>query len=189
MHLRIEYLFLGGCTDKGSTDSCLLFDSKDHKWKQVARMNRRRDRAACVLLQGNVIVAGGCCDGNNKLRSVESYNVADDGWSPMPDMIEGKINFSLVVVNNVVFAISSGSMKMLKIEMLDNTCNKFVYLRSPALNIGCFKAVALGNRFVRFDENSPLIVSYDVNTAQWIYEFSNVANYLQHYACVKVPWF
>ena len=98
-------------------DSCLQFNTEDYSWKQVARINERRERAACAVFEESIVVSGGY-NNNFNSKTVESYDVIADTWSPMPSMIRYHSHHSLVVVKNKLFVIGSS---IYGCEVFDNS--------------------------------------------------------------------
>ena len=96
----MDTIFVFGGLRDDITNSCLQFDTKDHNWKEVARMNEARRWAACAVFEGRIVVSGGRDNNRNELNKVESYDVIADEWSPMPNMINRHSFHELVVVRN-----------------------------------------------------------------------------------------
>ena len=167
-------------------NSCLQFDTKLNTWKEVNGMNGVRSSAACAVFEGNVTVAGGCDNDNNKLRSVESYDVVADEWSPMPNMINGKYCHSLVAVKNRLFVIG---IRINNCEVFDNICNKFVAIKSPQVGYHLNKAISIGNKIVAIERDGSSTVCYDVDNDEWSEESSPFSEGLIGFSCVKIPLF
>ena len=59
-------------------------------WKKTSKMAFARDRPACAVLNGRILVAGGCdgnCKGRNGfLKSVEVYDPDLDTWERVADL-------------------------------------------------------------------------------------------------------
>ena len=65
------YVF-GGYERGGGTSSCLEFDAKLLKWKEVEKMNEAKHGAASSIFEENIVV----CGGNSNVydsNTVESY--------------------------------------------------------------------------------------------------------------------
>ena len=171
-----------------ATNSCVQFDTKEGKWKEVSSMKHARYSAACVVFQEKVVVSGGY--NNRELNSVESYDVFADKWIPMPNMISAKRFHSLVVVKNKLFAIDRNC------EVFDNISKQFVALKSilnlskwfdPVRDVYSNKAVAIGNKIYILQNNSSSIFCYDVNKDQWCKEQIEATKYIDDFFCVKMP--
>ena len=166
------------------TNSCLQFHTKNCDWKEVGRMNEPRFCSACAVFEERIVVSGGKDSGYNKLRTVESYDVIADEWSPMPDMINGKSSHSLVVVKNKLFVIGN---RQDSCEVFDSICKKFVMLNSPQLNAPYLQAVPIRNKVVVFQYKTPLVKCYDVDKTEWSDEACEVAKNVIYFSCVKLP--
>ena len=67
-------------------------------------MNERRQFAAAVSLNDNILVFGGC-DGHNALRSCEVYNTKLDRWQYISPMQCSRMKHSAVVHAGKVYVI------------------------------------------------------------------------------------
>ena len=172
--------------ERTTTNSCLQFDTKDNNWKEVAGMNEARRCAACTIFEGRIVVSGGWDENYNELNTIESYDVIADEWSSMPNMTSGKALHGLVVVRNKLFVIGNGRDAC---EMFDKTCKKFVAIKSPPTEIvDLNKAISLGSKILVFRDNETIVLCYDVETNEWSEDTCEVAENLEEYACVKLPW-
>ena len=143
-----------------------------------------RSSAACVFFQGNIVVSGGM-DNYDWLNTVESYDVFANKLKSMPNMIKRHSFNSLVTVKDKLFVIGYGRDMC---EVFDNVCMKFVALDScPFLDLN--KAISIGNKIVIFQDNSTLVICYDVDKDEWCEESREVTKCIQHFACAKLPWF
>ena len=167
-----------------TSNSCLEFNPKDNSCKEIAEMNQGRRNSACACFGGRIVVSGGLDDNGDNLKTVESYDVIANKWSPMPSMTEGKSYHSLVVVRNKLFSIGIGYT----CEVLSGACEKFVVFKSPSY-FDSNKAVSMGNKIFIFQKNTSYVVCYDVDKDEWSGEPFDVTKDLQDFTCVKVPWF
>ena len=168
--------------------SCLQFDATNYEWKEIARMKQERTSAACAIFNGKIVVAGGTdSDFLNILNTVESYDVSADKWSPMPNMVNGKDDHSLVVVKNKLFVFGTGTHTF---EVFDNYSQKFATLKSPQLKMMfVMKAISIGNIINIFQSEHPYVICYDVDRDEWCEKSCEITDNLTWYSCVKVPWF
>ena len=165
------------------TNSCLQFDTKEKSWKKIAKMKQSRDSAACVVFQGNIVVSGGTDSDDNKLNSVESYDVFADKWSSMPNTINNHHRHSLVVAKDKLFVIGRGYNNC---EIFDNVCKKFVALKSTyTLNMN--KALSIGNKIVILQNDRSSVICYDVDKDEWFEESCDATKNLTCFSSVKVP--
>ena len=162
--------------------SCLQFNTNDNSWKEVAGMKVPRSHAACAVFEGNIIVSGGMNMIGNSLRTVESYDVIADEWSPMPNMIKSKSLHSLVVVKNKLYVIGIVGDTC---EVFDN-CNKnFVAIKSPSTRCLCLnQAISIGSKLFAFQNDRSSTFCYDVDEDE---EQCDVTNDIKYFSCVKVP--
>ena len=179
----IDKIFVIGGYNVGlmDTKSCLQFDTKDNRWKEVAPMNESRLEAACTVFEGNIVVSGGTFDGY--LNTVESYDVIADKWSSMPNMVNGKSSHSLVVVRNKLFVI--GDYKD-TCEVFDNNIRKFVVLKSPEISY-LNTAVSIGSKIVIFQHNTSSMSCYDADKNEWSEEPCELTEHLCEFSCAKFP--
>ena len=166
-----------------TTYSCLLFNTKNEKLKVVANMNETRKYAACVVFQGNIVVSGGGNDYDNRLNTVEAYDVFANKWTSMPNTINLYAFHNLVVVKNKMFVIGQGIENC---ESFDNACKKFVVLKHQHY-IDYNKSVSIGNRILIFQRERSSMICYDVDKDEWSEESFELTKYLEDFSCVKIP--
>ncbi len=119
------------------------------------------------------------------LNTVESYDVLPDRWSPMPAMNSAKVGHSLVVVRNKLFVISKQADTC---EVYDNTCKKFITIKSPDLS--SFYSVttySIGNKIYVLLDDLPKLICYDVEKNKWSEATCEVKRDLRYFSYVKVP--
>ena len=184
----MDKIFIMGGSKVLPLNSCLQFDTKRNKfkWKEVAAMDEERTNSACAVFEGKIVVSGGCND--EELRSVESYDVMKNSWSAMPNMIGSKSDHSLVVVKNQLFAIGAYTDRC---EVFDKGSNQFVALKSPNLKIKVISDnfIAVGTKIFLINDYGNSINAYDVENNEWFHESSEISEYLQDFACVKIPYY
>ena len=187
----MDKLFIIGGSNRAILNSCLQFDTKDNAWKHVAGMSQARVRTACVVFKENIIVAGGVDTRWRAMRSVESYDAIADEWSPMPDMINVKVNdHSLVVVKSKLYVIGYGVDNC---EVFDETFKKFISLKSVPKRYSNYlsRVVSIGSKIFKFQSvkvDRPYTVCYDVDTDEWTDVPFDAGKDVGYYTCVKVPW-
>ena len=165
---------------------CLQFGTKDYKFKEVAEMNEARLGAACVLFDDRLIVSGGEDNRWGKLNTVESYDVAADIWTQMPNMIERRCAHSLVVVKSKLFVI--GGNTTVTSEVFDKKSKMFVTLKSPRA-IGYNISLSIGNKIIIFenDKSNYSVITYDIYNDKWSDQSYESIGKLFYYSCVKLP--
>ena len=182
------YIFggCGGVNESYSLNSSLKFDpncTKKIKWNRIAKMNQRRQDAACAVFHGKIVVSGGW-DFDN-LNNLETYDVIGNKWSPMTSMINGRSGHSMVVVKNKLFVIGVTTINS---EVYDSTCNRFIALKSNLLidlqlsN----KVIKVGNKIFVF-RNDSSVLFYDVEKNKWSLDLCEVSENFQDCSIVNIP--
>ena len=151
----------------------------------VANTNEARSHASCTVFQGNIIVSGGIDNYNNSLNTVESYDVFNDSWSPMPNMINMQTSHSLVTVKQRLFVLGC---ELHTFEVFDNTCKKFVSLKPPP-SITYNRCLQINNKIVILQYESSSILFFDVDKNEWSEESCEVTKDIYYFHCVKLPWY
>ena len=95
--------FVGGWRKK-SLSSCCTYDINKNTWNEIANLNMARDRAACTVFEGKIVITGG---ENNwpQLKSVEAHEYYENKCTYLPDMIEKRFNHAAVSIGNKMFVI------------------------------------------------------------------------------------
>ena len=150
-------------------------------------MRKSRTDADCAVFEGRIVVSGGMGNNNNDevLNGVESYDSIGNNWSSMPNMVYPESLHSLVIVRNKLFVIGSGKDRC---EVFDNTCKKFVHLKSSLGNCGR-KIMSLGNEIIIFVPQTDNIICFNVDTNEWSEVPCEAMKYLDNFFWVKFPWF
>jgi hypothetical protein len=80
----------------------LRFDPASAEWTMLAPTLKRGSNRATFVLGGSLYVGGG---GTLRERSsVERYDVANDTWTAVADMLEGRLAYSAVAIGCVGLA-------------------------------------------------------------------------------------
>ena len=166
------------------TDSCLVFDTKDKKWKEVARMNQVREFAACAVFEGRIVVSGGTDNNHNKSNTVESYDVVGDKWSPMPNMTSSNCNHSLVVAKNKLFVIGEEIC-----EVYHNSTKLFVAIKPQPIVLYLNRSISIGSEIIVFQSDDSSVFCYDVDKDEWSEKSCEITQDLDKFSCMKIPWF
>ena len=90
---------------------------------QIARFG-----AACAEYDGKVVVCGGINRDYRDTKLVESYDVTEDRWSPMPSMVFEKSGNGLIVAECELFVVDR-----VKCEVYDKMSRKFVAVKPAPL--------------------------------------------------------
>ena len=153
------------------------------EWSPMPNMINGKYYHSLVVVKNNLCVIG---HGYNPLNTVESYNVIADEWSPMPNMIKRRSGHGLVVVNSKLFVIGHTFNDS---EVFDNSCKKFVSLKTPGLDVKNFyKVIPFGRNYFVFASGLEAVWCYDVDTDKWSTKYH--PHNMSYYSCVKIPcWF
>ena len=181
---------LGGLTQlEVSVASCFKFKAADCSTCEMTDMETARNRSACAVFEGKVVVSGGGSHGRQLLNTVEAYDHVADEWTSMPDMVKERIGHKSVARKNKLYMIGGFTKTS---EVYDSICEKFVLLKSPD---ACFlshldfplSVISICNKLVVFRRNKSFSVIYDVENETWSEEPCEVSRNLSSYSCVKVP--
>ena len=180
------YIFAGFEIKSGYLNSCFQFDTKKLNWKEMAKMNKARRFAACVVFDENIIVCG-ITDLLDDHKTVESYDVFSNTWKYMPSLIEIDRDHSMVSVKNKLFVFGRVYFNTY-CEVFDKTSNKFVTLKSLDF-IGSFgmKAVSVGNKILLLKHKTKHVLCYDVDKDEWLRESCEAIEDIGDYSLIKVP--
>ena len=173
--------------------SCLQFDTKVKKFKEVAAMNERRSSAACAVFEEKFVVSGGYRGFGNNLNTVEAYDHITNTWSYMPNMIERRHGHSSVVNKNKLFVIGSfrGNGRE-NCEVFDSTSRKFVYLKQKSNSVkfrlgSQVQTFCIGSKLITLGDNSSTAMFYDVEKEEWSEEQLGVTEDIAYFGCTTVP--
>ena len=182
----IDGIFVFGGVILGDiTNSCLQFDTKDYSWKKVATMNEVRSNAACAVFEERIVVSGGWSNAEDYLNTVESYDVLPNKWSTMPNMNSAKRHHSLVVVKTKLFVISKSGDNC---EVFDNTCKKFITIKSPQNYTGySIRAFSIKNKIFALQDKFSKIFVFDTNKNEWSEDSNEVTKNILRFSSVKIP--
>ncbi|XP_033726029.1 kelch-like protein 6 isoform X1 [Pecten maximus] len=95
-------------TGGGSMQNCLLkYDYNKNKWTQLCTMKSGRRRHAMVAVTGYLYVMGGydnkLADGSRMISSIERYDIREDAWEHVADLIIPVSSFSAAVMSDVIY--------------------------------------------------------------------------------------
>ena len=181
----IDRIFvIGGLLGK-AIKSCYYFNN-DNGFKEVSKMNFARYRSACVVFRGKVLVSGGV-SGSGIVKSVESYDVFSDKWSPMPDMMHARKDHSLIVSNNKLFVV--GNCRRTPCEVYDNTFEQFYNNDLIVDNdFSINKVLCFGKKIYLFPHEDSMWC-YDIDKDENLKNIETETYFFRNYSCVKVPSF
>ena len=180
------YIFGGYESGLAYLNSCLHFEAKLIKWKEVAKMNYTRSDAACAIYEENIVVTGGENNINLVSNTVESYDVYGKTWTPMPNMIERRCGHSLVCFKRKLYAIGGVSLYT-NCEVYDKTSNKFVTLEAPRFLSYEVKSNLIGSKIFVFQNGRRAVLCYDADKEQWSKDSFEATKNICYYSTVRVP--
>ena len=178
-----------------SINSCIEYDTKTARCKQVAGMNEARSQAGCTVFQGSAVVCGGfrengVGDVRNFVYTVESYDHVADEWSYMPGMVRRGTYFKVFAVKNKLFAVGRRGESC---QVYDSFSGKFVLMDSPVPGFNgqlIVAAFAVGSKILFFRKNDSTVVVHDVDGGWWCEEACAAAEYVNYanrdtFCCIK----
>ena len=170
-----------------NTATCLKFNTKSLKWKEMTRMINERRFSACSVFEGRIVVTGGYFNG--RLNTVEAYDHIGDTWENMPNMINIRFGHISVAVNNKLFII--GGLSTNNCEVFDSITNNFTLLKQPTLASGFdlyepFGAITIGSKIMIFKNNSD-VKTYDFENNEWSVKACKATKGLKCFSCIKIP--
>ena len=183
----IDSVYVLGGLLKGYTNSCLVFNTTNKTWKEIARMNESKCGASCVVFEGRIVVTGGNSN-NVKMNTVKAYDHIDDSWNKMPNMIKERNDHKSVAIKNKLYIV--GGLYETSIEVFDSCTNKFVFIKYNSRDL-TYKYISdittLGNRILIFKNNNGLVLVYDVEKDEWVEKVSNATAHITYFSCAKIP--
>lgn len=102
---------------------CFSFNIERKEWSFIAAMNIYRFAYGIAILNGLIYVAGGLCNNQTPLKSVECFDPIADQWKFIADMGSERCYFSLVEFQGLLYAIGGGPGK--SIECYDPKTDKW----------------------------------------------------------------
>jgi hypothetical protein len=116
--LNGEVLAAGGCHTAGNcatlTATAELYDPTTGTWSSTGSMPTPREGASSVVfpsgpLAGDVLVAGGCCDGQLPLNSTLLYNPQTGRWSRTGSMHARRLGSAITLLPSGEVLVSGGN--------------------------------------------------------------------------------
>ena len=186
----IDSIFvLGGLLVKEKdTNSCLVFNTINKKWKQISKMKVARKYASCTVFEGRIVVSGGHNWSNGKLKTVEAYDHVDDSWTNMPSMIEERRYHKSVAIKNKLYIV--GTYLSSNLEVFDFCSNKFALIKYNSTSLRnnyIFDISTFGNKILFFIDNSASVLVYDVESDEWLKKLCEATQHIEFFSCAKIP--
>ena len=170
------YVF-GGVRRKNISRTCIVYDPKTCKWRQIASLIEPKTHAACSVFAGKIVVAGGedwffDFMHNKRLRNgtrtVQVYDHFSNKWSRMPDMLSARAHHASVSVANKLYMVGGNTRRC---EVFDYFTNKFVNIEDklPIYNpIDLLQQnVTIGNKIWLLNGRTLQAVIFDIENEKW----------------------
>ena len=166
------YIIGGLSSFTNVSDSCIRYDTKNQRSKEVAKMNEARIHGGCTIFQGKIVVCagfnfGGYLRRRQTLYTVEVYDHVADKWSYMPSMVKRMSLYKPIAVKNKLFVVGSMGNRC---QMYDTISNKFVLMISSISGFNkqmIYASVSTGEKILFFRDNISTVASYDIYTEEW----------------------
>ena len=119
------YIFCEYYCEYLPTTYCYKYNFKLNEWYGIASMRINKQKFACAVFEGKIVVTGGW--NGIKLKSVEAYDHHENKWTLLPDMIEKRCYHSTVSMGNKLF-VTAGPLDITW-EVFDSITRKFTLIR------------------------------------------------------------
>ena len=182
-------LFGGFCWNERQWDRpCLRLNTTTRQLEEVSPMARfGRKEAACAVFEERIVVCGGAGGSGRCVNWADSYDVYEDAWTPMPDMVVERKCHKLVAVESKLFVIGG---RFFTCEVYDGMSKKFVELRCPFPMERC-QALSVGSKIFVFGSYTWVgSASYDFKEDKWSEESRDeITGAVLDFSCVKLPFY
>ena len=160
----MKNLFIIGGWSNKSISSCCVYNIISNTWSQIPDLNEARERAACAVFEGRIVVTGGY-----DLKSVEQYDYYENKWTYLPDMIEERSVHAAVSMGSKMFVI--GGYTTSRCEMFDSISRKFTLLRAfsnVSSIVSSCTAACISNYIIVFFELSCKETFFELSCGQML---------------------
>ena len=180
--------------------ACMFYDKQTCKWYSTAVMIEGREKAACTVFEGKIVVSGGsreirCGPGLRTSRwfnSVEAYDHYDGRWSSFPRMLSKRRNHAAVSIGNKLFMIGGCADDFNNCEVFESVTRNFTSIESlpkwtEYLNPNRIVCVGYKIYFYLEQENNDVHVhTYDVNNNLFSFKTSLNFGNIKSFRCFKI---
>jgi hypothetical protein len=105
-----KVLVAGGGNYNGPLPDAELYDPATETWNVTGSLaTARYAHTATLLVNGQVLIAGGCCDATGNLRSAELYDPAKGTWSATGSLTTGRSYHTATLLSSGEVLIAGGS--------------------------------------------------------------------------------
>ena len=176
---------------------CLMYNIQTSQWTYIADTNSYREKAACTIFEGKIVVSGGECGFSQSSKTVESYDYYEDCWTYLPDMIESRCDHGAVSIDNKMFVI--GGNVNSSCEVFDSTSRKFTYIKNMFVNYydsathisaTHVRAVGIDRKIIVFPElfsGDGEVHIFDTLTDNWYIRTNFLNGVKSVISCSKLP--
>ena len=74
------------------------YNVESRRWHNCSRMYKKRCYVSAAYLDGSIYACGGL-DGHVRLKCAEKYEISQNAWTPIPDMIQSRSDASCTSYN------------------------------------------------------------------------------------------
>ena len=150
-------------------------------------MHTARTAAACVVLEGRIVVTGGYDNLYSNPKAVEAYDHVTDKWKYMPNMIRGRHRHKSVAIKNKLFVVGGTAATC---AVYDSTCNQFVLLKPPPeyykdYFYGPAEFISIGRKLILIP-NDRLILFYNFKKDDWLEKSFEVTKDIMDFFCANI---
>ena len=182
-----SFYVLGGVLNN-YTNSCLVFNTTNKTWREVAGMYGGRDNASCAVFEGRIVITGGYNAIDGTLNTVEAYDHIDDSWEKMPSMNVRRCCHNSVVIKNKLFVV--GDLSSQTNEVFDSCSKKFALLQHPSINLRphlTADVTSIGNKLIMFSNYYGSVFIYDVENEVWSEKSCEATKHIKYFSCASLP--
>ena len=182
--------------------SCMVYDKQSDSWNYIAYMMEGREKAACTVFEGRIVVSGGSYaheyDYNQKLLdTVEAYDHHEDKWSYFEPMLSQRSNHTAVSISNKMFMIGGNDQCFrTNCEVFDSVTEMFTSITSIPEWIDYYvsdkKTVCVGYNIYFFageKYGEVNIYSFDIMKNSFSFKTSLYLDENKSFSCTKVPMY
>ena len=169
---------IGGRVKYESKRTCLKYSTRNSKWYNKASLYNPRFFASCTVFEGKIVVSGGISDNWKASKSVEAYDLHENKWNNLPNMINERAGHGAVSMGNKMFVIG-GVHRNNTCEVFDSISRTFTAIKKvEVVGRDWLSAVGIGNKILAFPNLDQCTIKsaqvYDVVKDQWFEKVINL---------------
>ena len=177
--------------------SCMFYDKQSENWSSFAAMMEERERAACTVFEGKIVVSGGLTEVHVGfgdlhaiiLNSVEVYEYHENKWSYFPSMLNPNYDHTAVSISNKIYMVGGCSYIC---EVFDSVTRMFTSISILPKWIRYLEpnqTVCIGYNvyfFPKGESKEIRVHSYDFKNSLFSYITSLKMKNTESFSCTKV---